>query len=120
MSDSNRLKSIDWVIIVLTFATGLIHLTLGVTQLGQDDSFLPIAFILNSVTYIGLVIGIYFIGALRPYQRTLKWLLAALAAVTIVLYFVFNGAGGLSSPIGLVTKAIEVALIVAIFISNRR
>lgn len=112
-SDSTRLRSIDWIVILLAGATGIIHLFLGITQLG-DGGFLPISFVLNGIAYLGLIIAIYFLGAFKRYRVALQWALVALAAVTLILYFVFNGLDGLSSPLGMITKAIELALIIVL------
>ena len=75
---------------------------------------IPISCIQNGFAYLALVIALYFNPAFKRFHVLLQWALIALATTTIVLYFVFNGSAGLSSPLGMVTKGIELALIVAL------
>lgn len=110
----SRLRAIDWLIILLALATGGIHLFLGISQLGGADQLLPISFVLNGLAYIGLILALYFLPGFSRYRTLLQWALIALSAVTIALYFYFNGLPGLSSPLGMITKGIELALIVAV------
>jgi hypothetical protein len=99
-------------IVILTLATGLIHLALGIADMaGDDPSNLAIPFVLNGLAYIILLVGLYFVPQLQPQRAFLRYALVGLAAVTIVLYFVFQGGDAFNSIPGLVTKAIEVALI---------
>lgn len=113
-SGMRRLRAIDWLIILLAVATAGIHLFLGFSELGGDEALIPISFILNGFAYLALVIALYFIPAFKRFHVLLQWALIALATTTILLYFVFNGSAGLSSPLGMVTKGIELALIVAL------
>jgi hypothetical protein len=94
-------------VILLTIATALIHLWLGV-------SFGMTLFILNGIGYLGLVTALY-LPQLRPYQKWVRWALIAFTAVT-VLAWVFIGQ---RSTIGYLDKLIEVALIVFLFIDSR-
>jgi hypothetical protein len=109
-----RIRAIDWLIIILALATAAIHLFLGLSQLGAGDPLLPISFILNGLAYLVLILAIYFLPGLYRYRSLLQWLLIALSVATIALYFYFNGIAGLSSPLGLITKGIELALIIAL------
>ncbi len=114
-SRTRRIRPIDWAIILLAGATGAIHLFLGFSQLSAGgDLFLPVSFILNGFGYIALVIAMYFLPAFERYHGLLQWALVILSVATIALYFVFNGIAGLSSPLGLVTKGIELLLIIAL------
>ena len=113
-SRSNRLQPIDWLVVLLAGSAGLIHLTIGISQLGSDDSFLPVAFILNGLAYLVLILAAYFLAAFRHYRELLEWALIALAALTIILYFVFNGVAGLTNPLGMLTKGIELVLIIVL------
>jgi hypothetical protein len=99
-------------IIVLTIATALIHLILAFV-------FPPmqILFILNAAGFLILLVA-YFLPQLAGYRNITRWLLIAFAAVTIVGYFVVNGVK--MDPLGLVTKAIEVALIVLLWLDGRK
>jgi len=94
------------VILELTLATALIHLTLGGTL-----------FLLNALGY--LVLGIAYLAVAvvpMPAARRLGWLpraaLAAFAAVTIVAYLVI----GPYFTLGWVTKGIELALVLLIVV----
>ncbi|MEZ4516699.1 MAG: hypothetical protein R3C44_07625 [Chloroflexota bacterium] len=110
---TRHLRFVDWLIILLSIATGLIHLVLGISQLNGSD-LLPISFILNGLAYLALIVALYFLPQFKHMHGLLEWALIILAAATIVLYFVFNGMEGLSSPLGLITKGIELLLIIAL------
>lgn len=100
-------------IVILTLITTVIHLILGI----QTNNTL---FILNGIGYLGLLAALYlpldFLVGLRDLVR---WVLIGYAAVTIVLFFVFNGAGAFSSVLGLITKVVEVVLIVLLWMDRR-
>ncbi len=98
-------------IIVLTLATALIHLILGFS--GPD----PI-FILNGLGYIVLLIALYFIPQLAGMRKWIRWVFILYTAVTIILFFVFQGADAFSSVLGLVTKVIELVLIVMLWLDR--
>jgi hypothetical protein len=92
------------VILELTFATAMIHLSLGGTQ-----------FVLNAAGYLALGAA-YLVGAAVPIAdvRRFSWLprvgLAAFASVTIVAYLVI----GPYFTLGWVTKGIEIAIIMLV------
>ncbi len=92
------------VILELTLATAIIHLTLGGTL-----------FLLNALGYLAL--GAAYLGASAlpmPAVRRLGWLprigLAAYASVTIVAYLVI----GPYFTLGWVTKGIEAAIVMLV------
>jgi hypothetical protein len=92
------------VILELTLATALIHLTLGGTL-----------FLLNAAGYLAL--GVAYLAAATmpmPVVRRFSWLprvgLAAFASVTIVAYLVI----GPYFTLGWVTKGIEVAIVLLV------
>ncbi|MCB9009313.1 MAG: hypothetical protein H6656_18475 [Ardenticatenaceae bacterium] len=91
-------------IVGLTVATAVIHLILGI-QFGN------VLFILNFLGYLALVAGLYFLPQLASQQAMLRWALVGYTALTIILYFVMNP-DAFTSGLGLVTKAIEVILII--------
>ncbi|MDX1415792.1 MAG: hypothetical protein R3293_16460 [Candidatus Promineifilaceae bacterium] len=112
---SNRLGPLQYGIIVLTIITALIHLGLGVTFL---PDFFGILFLLNGITYLLLLAGLYFIPQLANRRSLIRWLLLAFTALTFVLYFAFNwpdiwGLGGI------VDKTVELILIVLLLIDIR-
>jgi len=92
------------VILELTLATALIHLTLGGTL-----------FLLNASGYLAL--GVAYLAAAAmpmPVVRRFSWLprvgLAAFASVTIIAYLVI----GPYFTLGWVTKGIEVAIVLLV------
>jgi hypothetical protein len=98
-------------IIVLTIATALVHLGLG---LATPD----IIFILNGLGYLALVGALYLpIAPLAPYRALVRWVLVAFAAVTIVGWIVI---GDKSLIIGYPTKVAEVILIVLLVTEARQ
>lgn len=98
-------------ILLLAVATAVIHLILGV-------QVTDLLFILNGLGYLGLVGALYLpVAFLSPYQGLVRCGLIAYTALTIILWAIINGQ---LEPVGLVTKAIEVLLIVALFVEMRR
>ena len=89
-------------VIGLTVATAVIHIAL----------FNPLM-ILNGVGYLVLLAALYFLPQTAAYRPTVRYVLMGYAAVTILGYFVLNG--DLSSPLGMVSKLIEIALIVVLW-----
>ena len=92
-------------IIGLTVATGLIHLSL--------DGPL---FILNGLGYFGLL-WLFFWSpkGIKISKKLLYNVYLIYPIVTIVAYFISWGAESFSNPFGLVTKGIEVLLVIALF-----
>jgi len=112
---SKRLTSIQWGIVAATVVTALIHLFLGFQFIADA---LGIVFILNGLGYIVLVVGLYFAPQLAAQRSLLRWVLLGYTAVTFVLYFVFNGAASFNSVPGLVTKAVELALMALLWLDR--
>ena len=89
-------------IFLLALATAIIHLYLGL-------SFGNTLFVLNGPGYLGLLTALQLpIPQLVRFRPIVRWVLVGYTALTIVLYFVMAPL----TVIGLVDKAIEVALIV--------
>lgn len=107
---SVNLSSKQWTIVALTVATALIHLFLA---LGNLDIF-GITFLLNAAAYLALIAGLYFIPQLAPQRGLIRWALLGVAAITFLLYFVFNWPDVLQ-PLGIIDKLIELALIVLLW-----
>jgi hypothetical protein len=106
----SRLNGMQLVILLLVTATALIHLWKGVS-----DGLLM--FLGNGLGYLVLGAAAYLpIAALAKFRTAAKWALLAFTAVTIAGW-VFIGE---RSTIGYVDKAIEVALIILLFIDLRR
>jgi len=94
-------------IILLTLATAIIHLALGL-----PNNF--IMFTLNGLGYMGLLAALY----LPPFARMrklIRWGLIAYTAVTVIAW-VFIGQ---RSAIGYIDKVIEVLLITLLFLEGR-
>jgi hypothetical protein len=98
-------------IILLTLATAVIHLALGI-QFGMT------MFILNGIGYLGLLVALY-LPQLRQYQTYTRWALMGFAAVTILAWAFITGFD-LTNPLAVLTKLIEVVLIVCLFLEGRR
>ncbi|GAC1388546.1 MAG: hypothetical protein NVSMB49_01020 [Ktedonobacteraceae bacterium] len=130
-------------IIVLTIITALVHLQKGIAMLSSTPSagahhggqlgpppggtkggpsilsLIPVPlstlFIMDFVAYLVLIVALY-LPILRPYQRIIRWLLIALAVVTILAYFLI--AGTRFNLLGYIDKPIEVALIILLVIED--
>jgi len=99
-------------IIVLALATALIHIGLAT---GDPTGLFP--FFLNGLGYITLTAALLFVPQLRPRRSLIRWVLMGFTALTIVLW-VFLGQP--YTTIGYVTKAIEVVLIVLLWLDGRQ
>lgn len=102
-------------IAVLTAITAVIHLFLGIGDLGNT---LGILFLLNGLAYLALLAAFWF-DIPQGQGRLVQWALIAFAAVTIVAYFAVNDAP-LNSVFGLVTKVDELLLIIATYMHMQR
>jgi hypothetical protein len=96
------------IVIVLTLITALVHLV--VLNLGG----LQPMFILNGLGYLALL------GALiwkfpAGQERLVHYALMAYALVTIVAWYMVNGAEGFGSVLGVGTKIVELLLIVFVW-----
>ncbi|MCL4834345.1 MAG: hypothetical protein KJZ86_18015 [Caldilineaceae bacterium] len=105
------LGRLQYAVIVLTLLTALLHLALGI---GFFQDTLGKLFVLNGVGYLALLAALYFLPQFAGMRSTVRWVLMAFTALTIVAYFVMNDQA-LTSPPGLLDKAIEVALIVLLY-----
>ena len=101
-------------IYILTLATGLVHLVVLNILLGKIDPL----FTLNGLAYLALLAALVLpVPALRANRKLVKYALMGFAAVTI-LAWIFLGQP--YTTLGYVTKLIEIALIVLLFIDTRR
>jgi hypothetical protein len=88
--------------------TALVHLYLGISYL--SDRLGP-AFLLNGITYLVLVAAVVFSPSfLQGRERLVHYILMGFAALTIVLWFLFNQEN-LVDPVGIFTKVDELLLI---------
>ena len=104
----NQFGTLQIGIILLTLATAVIHLALGI-----HNQFLM--FILNGIGYLVLVIALY-LPQLKSYRPIIRWAFIAYTAVTIIAWAVI----GSRNAIGYFDKAIEVVLIVLLFLESRQ
>lgn len=105
------MKPVQIAIVLLTLATAVIHLALGIPNNLT-------MFILNGIGYIALLVALY-LPQLRTYQNYTRWVLIAYTAVTILAWAVITSFD-LTNPIAVITKLIEVALIVCLFLEGRK
>jgi len=78
-------------------------------------------FTLNGVVWLALLAAYTLpIPALAEYRRPIRWLLAGYAALTIAAFFVWNILKGQWTPLGWITTAIEVALVVLLLLADRQ
>lgn len=97
-------------IVLLTVATALIHIALAI-----PDTL--VLFYLNGLGYLALLAARYLpLGFLAPYRRWARWALIVYTAITVVAWVAI----GDRSAIAYIDKAIEVALIVLLFLEGRR
>jgi hypothetical protein len=95
-------------VIVLTLFTAVVHLRLA---------FPDPVFILNGLGYLALLAALYLpITQLVPYQHIVCWVLIGYAALTVLLWLAI----GLRTPLGYITTADEVVLILLLLLEARR
>jgi hypothetical protein len=97
-------------IFLLTLATAVIHLYLGLAAIPYYGlNFGVVLFILNGLGYLGLLAVLQLpIPQLARFRSAARWTLVAYTTLTIVLFFVM---APYYTFIGYLDKAIEVALI---------
>lgn len=106
----SRLTGRQIVILLLVIATAAIHLWLGISS-GL------LMFIANGVGYLALAAAAYLpIAALANIRTLAKWALLAFIAITIIGW-VFIGE---RIAIGYIDKAIELVLIVLVYLDIRK
>ncbi len=108
---SNR--NIRLIIALLTLITATVHLVV----LNRQE--LHPEFLLNGLGYLGLLGALWFRFPAGQ-QRLLHYAYMAFALATIIAYFVVNGAEGFASILGLSTKAVEVLLIVFLWLDLKK
>jgi hypothetical protein len=110
------------VITLFTVITAVVHLFLGVTgglSLDPGDS-LNILFVLNGMGYFFLLVAVFWTpNFLEDQNPALRRVFIVYVLVTIALYFIINGVEGLTFPLGMFTKAVEVLLLIGIWRSGK-
>jgi hypothetical protein len=103
-----QIGALQWGIIILTIATAVIHISLA---------FPDVIFILNGLGYLGLLAALYLpLAFLADYRSLIRWILMGYTALTIILWVIF----GARTPLAYVDKAIEVVLIILLWIESRQ
>lgn len=98
-------------IFILTMATVLIHLSLNFLM-GKFD----IMFTLNGLGYLTLLAALFLdLPVARDNRRLIRFLLMGFALVSIIAWFFL---GDMTWWVGWVTKLIEIALIVLLFLKR--
>ncbi len=106
-TSTSRFGLLQMLIVLLTLATAVIHISLN---------FPDVMFILNGLGYLGLVAALYLpFSPLRQQRRTVRIVLIAYTALTIILWIVM----GARTPIGYIAKAVEVGLIVLLLLDKK-
>jgi hypothetical protein len=97
---------------LLGLATALIHISL----LFPDPLF-----ILNGLGYLALLAA-YFLPVtwLRENHGLIRWIFIGYTLVTIIAWVIMGDKSWPGGAIGYVTKAIEVVLLILLFIDSRR
>lgn len=99
--------------ILSAILTALIHIYLSFQFAEGPDTI----FLLNGIGYLFLVALLYLpVQLFVLYRGTLRWVLMAYAALTIILW-IFWGA---RTTIGYVDKLVEIALILFLWLDNQR
>ncbi len=116
---TTRIGGLQWGIIALTLITAAIHFWMA--SMFPD---MRTIFILNGVGYLGLLGLLYLpFDFLKGIHGLARWALIGYTALTIIAFFyvtLSNGWRLQDDPIGLATKALEVVLIVLLFMDSRR
>lgn len=103
-------------IIVLTLITAAVHVYLN---FNTGAFILQPAFVVNALGYLALLI-LFFKWVDVPFMRGREKLLwygfMGYTALTIVAYFAVNGGMAFANPIGLFDKAVEVLLLIALWL----
>lgn len=107
-----QMGPVQYGIIVLTLATAFIHFYLNVLM-GRLD----LMFTMNGLGYLALLAALFLpIPFLQQYRPVIRTLFILYTLLTITLWAIF----GMRTPVGFIDKAIEVALVVLLFLDRGR
>ena len=107
-----------WLIGLLIAATGLLHLLFGLGIGLFGGSNLNWMLVLNGAGY--LVLLFLFWTATGSRRNTIRWILLAYTLITLVGYFLINGAGAWQFTFGLIIKGIELLLAILLLLYRGR
>lgn len=114
-----QLGIVQYVIILLALITALIHINLAFRFPDGPNAI----FILNGVGYVGLVALLYApLSALDRHRPLVRWVLMGYTALTIILWLMVGAGSPFTntppSPIAYIDKAVEVALLVLLWLDR--
>ncbi len=112
-------------IILYTVITAVIHLLLGISYRSDPDlAGLSVPFMLNFAGYLTLMYLYFWTpAALKNQKAMIGWVYLGFAVITIILYFVFNGAASVSFSenwLGMLTKLDELLLVIGLWQSRSK
>lgn len=111
---ATRFGTLQIGIILLTLATAIIHFYLAFVVMQTFD----IIFFLNGLGYLALLGAMYLPLPFLDGQRNLvRWVFIGYTLVTIIAWFIM---GDINDRLAWVTKAIEVVLIVFLYMDGSR
>ncbi|MCL4858878.1 MAG: hypothetical protein KJZ93_05700 [Caldilineaceae bacterium] len=114
-----QLGILQYVIILLVLITALIHINLAFRFPDGPNAI----FILNGVGYVALVALLYApLSAFDSYRPLARWALMGYTALTIALWLMIGAGSPLTgtppSPIAYIDKAVELALLVLLWLDQ--
>ncbi|MBI5303693.1 MAG: hypothetical protein HY868_16275 [Chloroflexi bacterium] len=115
---TTRFGALQIIIVLLTLATALIHLWLGIAQVTMGIMG-GVMFLLNAAGYVGLIAALYLnvpIEFIAKRRSLVRIALVVFAAITILGW----AAIGARNEIGFLDKAIEVLLIILLVLEARQ
>jgi hypothetical protein len=110
-------STLRWLIIIATVVTAIVHLALGLGGIfGGSPGGLDYIFVLNGLGYFALLAAVFVpnVPFFAGKRALAHYLLIGFAAVTFILYFVFNGFSSFG-PAAIVSKLAELVIIVTTF-----
>jgi cellulose synthase/poly-beta-1,6-N-acetylglucosamine synthase-like glycosyltransferase len=109
MSTTRRFGLLQGTIVLAAVTTALIHIVLAFQFPGGVDS----VFLLNGVGYLVLTALLFLpLAALDPYRNLFRWILIVYTLVTVLAWLFI----GVRSPIAYADKAIEILLILCLWL----
>ncbi len=117
-----RLGPLQIAILLLVLATAAIHLYLAFVYMPGHTGNIDPLFLLNGLGYLGLVAALYApLGFLHRWRPLVRWVLLGYTALTVLLWFILTQFMGTErTTLGYVDKAIEIALIVLLYLESQR
>jgi hypothetical protein len=110
-----KLSPVKTGIIILSLASALIHLVVLNIIFYVNAGSVDLLFMLNGLGYLTFL-ALYFAPNFIRWIGIIRWGFIAYTAVTIVAWFIL---GDLGDPLGIITKLIEIGLIVLLIQEGR-